>query len=277
MRPSDDVAEVLDRERAPVRAGRARVVDEADVVVERQLARSARANSCGVISPSRWKLRSLSVHCQANALRRRAEVDAEDAVDRRRGSRACLRRSSSVGAGEAARSVQRAPRAACREDRVHAPGLRRALGLRHDRLRHEAVLARRGRRTCSTGRRRRPDAGEQVGDGAVVDVAVGGLDDRLEEVVGPLDLVPEHRVVLARTRSPSGSSRCIAPTRSRLRPANIQQRPVCFWLVTAQSSSRFDTDVSVETTDRSRATSSTTFVTRRSAPRGSPGWTRTAC
>ena len=37
---------------------------------------------------------------------------------------------------------------------------------------------------------------QQEGDRAVVEVAVRGLDDRLEEVVGALELVPEHRVVL---------------------------------------------------------------------------------
>src|SRR5215831_12808288 len=37
---------------------------------------------------------------------------------------------------------------------------------------------------------------EQMRDSAVVDVAVGSLDDRLEEVVRALDLVPEHGVVL---------------------------------------------------------------------------------
>ena len=40
------------------------------------------------------------------------------------------------------------------------------------------------------------DAAEQVRDRAVVDVAVAGLDDRLEEVVRALELVPEHGVVL---------------------------------------------------------------------------------
>ena len=48
-----------------------------------------------------------------------------------------------------------------------------------------------------------------------------------------------------------------APTRRRFSPANNQQRPLFFWLVTLQSSSRFDTVVSVPTTtSRSRATSS---------------------
>ncbi len=37
---------------------------------------------------------------------------------------------------------------------------------------------------------------QQVRHRAVVHVAAGRLDDGLEEVVGALDLVPEHRVVL---------------------------------------------------------------------------------
>jgi len=37
---------------------------------------------------------------------------------------------------------------------------------------------------------------QQVGDRAVVEVAVRGLDDRLEEVIGALEFVPEHHVVL---------------------------------------------------------------------------------
>ena len=52
-----------------------------------------------------------------------------------------------------------------------------------------------------------------------------------------------------------------APTRSRLAPANSQHRPLFFWSVTAQSSSRCDIDGSVcVTTARSRATSSTGVV-----------------
>jgi uncharacterized membrane protein YGL010W len=37
---------------------------------------------------------------------------------------------------------------------------------------------------------------EEVGHGPVVKIAAGRLDDRLEVVVGPLHLVPEHGVVL---------------------------------------------------------------------------------
>ncbi len=37
---------------------------------------------------------------------------------------------------------------------------------------------------------------QQIGNRAVVEVAVCGLDNRLEEVIGTLELVPEHRVVL---------------------------------------------------------------------------------
>jgi hypothetical protein len=37
---------------------------------------------------------------------------------------------------------------------------------------------------------------QQEGDGAVVEIALRGLDHRLKEVVGALELVPEHRVVL---------------------------------------------------------------------------------
>ncbi len=38
----------------------------------------------------------------------------------------------------------------------------------------------------------------------------------------------------------------IAPTRSRFSPANSQQRPLCFWLVTVQSSRACDIDGSIE-------------------------------
>jgi hypothetical protein len=37
---------------------------------------------------------------------------------------------------------------------------------------------------------------EEVGDSAVVGVTVSGLDDRFQKIVGSLDLVPEHGVVL---------------------------------------------------------------------------------
>ena len=143
--PLDDVAEVLDRERAPVRAGRARVVHEADVLVDRQRRRTAAANSCGVISPSRWNLRSLSVHCQSKRSRRRAEVDAEDAVDHARGSRSFSARRSSVARRRERRAASCAPsRSLSRRIAFMRAGRRRALRLRHERLRHEAVLARPG-------------------------------------------------------------------------------------------------------------------------------------
>ena len=62
-------------------------------------------------------------------------------------------------------------------------------------LRHQSVLAHQGDEhvplAAVLG-----GVGEQVRDGAVVDVAVGGLDDRLEPEVGLLELVPVEQVVL---------------------------------------------------------------------------------
>jgi len=55
----------------------------------------------------------------------------------------------------------------------------------------------------------------------------------------------------------------IAPTLSRLRPAKSQQRPLCFWLVTVQSSRAFDIDGSMDVTiSRSSAMSSSLFWVR---------------
>ena len=39
---------------------------------------------------------------------------------------------------------------------------------------------------------------QQISHGPVVDITVGGVDDRLEKVVGTLELVPEHHVILGK-------------------------------------------------------------------------------
>ena len=128
------------------------------------------------------------------ALRRRAQVDAQDPVDDlhdlglgRAGGLKAFGRGRADGPRALAKLVA--------QDRVHPGRVRRALRLRHVALGDQAVLGHEGGEhvplAAVAGRRL-----QQEGDGAVVEVAVGGLDDRLEEVVGALELVPEHRVVL---------------------------------------------------------------------------------
>src|SRR5579862_3018682 len=81
------------------------------------------------------------------------------------------------------------------EDRVHPGRIRRALRLRHEGLGDQAVLFYQGGEhvplAAVAGHRL-----QQEGDRAIVEVPARGLDDRLEEVIGALELVPEHRVVL---------------------------------------------------------------------------------
>ena len=127
-------------------------------------------------------------------VRRGAEVDAEHPVDHAQDVRLLgPGRVGAAGAGLAHRlgSLPQQPA----QRRVHPAGVGRALGLGHERLGHQAVLADDGHEhvplAAVLGRRV-----EQERDGPVVDVAVSRLDDRFEEVVGPLDLVPEHGVVL---------------------------------------------------------------------------------
>ena len=108
---TDDVAEVLDGEGAAEGAGRSRVVHQADVFVQREID-VLRGDLQELRSGSRWKALSLSVHCQAN-FRRRAEMDAEDAIDDARISpspRAARRRRPRWRACRAASSR---PRAVC--------------------------------------------------------------------------------------------------------------------------------------------------------------------
>ncbi len=128
------------------------------------------------------------------ALRRRAQVNAQDPVDDlhdlglgRAGGLQPAGRGRTDRPGPLAKLVA--------EGRVHPARVRRALGLRHVSLGNQAVLGHeRGEHVplaAVAGHRV-----QQEGDGPVVDVAVRGLDDRLEEVIGALELVPEHRVVL---------------------------------------------------------------------------------
>ena len=125
------------------------------------------------------------------ALRRGAEVDAENSVHVSHDALLTLL----PLLGRAAPQAPTRPGAGRSQDLVHPRRLGRAVRLRHDRLGHDAVLGhecdehvplpavtrpppRAGTRPCG-----RPGP-------------VRGLDHRLEEVVGPLDLVPEHEVVL---------------------------------------------------------------------------------
>ena len=137
----DDVAEVLDGEGAAVRAGGPRVVHQADVVVHGQVdvgGGELLRRHLGVAV----ELAVLVGPLPGEAAGRRAEVDAEDAVDRLED--ALLLGAEVVGGGAAAEQVAQGPGGLAQlggEDGVHAGGGGAALGLGHERLRHEAVLA----------------------------------------------------------------------------------------------------------------------------------------
>jgi hypothetical protein len=84
------------------------------------------------------------------------------------------------------------------QGRVHALRAARRLRLGHELLRHHAVLQEDADLhvpLAAIAQQRL--AGEQERHEPVVEIAVGEGDHVLEEVVGPLDLVPVHRVVLA--------------------------------------------------------------------------------
>ena len=73
---------------------------------------------------------------------------------------------------------------------------------------------------------------QQEADQPAVGRLVGGGDHGLKEVVGLLELVAELQVGLGELELVT-LRRFMAATRSMFSPANIQQRPLCFWLVTS--------------------------------------------
>ena len=130
-----------------------------------------------------------------DALGRGAQVDAEHAVDRPDDLGLLSPGGLGAARGGCLAHRLRALAELVAQDRVHPGGVGRALRFRHHCLRHEAVLGDdRGKHVplaTVAGHRL-----QQECHGPVIAVAVGGLDDGLEKVVGSLDLVPEHGVVL---------------------------------------------------------------------------------
>ena len=152
------------------------------------------ANSCGVRNAVPAELLVLVCPLPVEALRRRTQMDAQDPVDEIHD----LSLDRAGGLKTLGRSCADSPRAPAKliaQDRVHPGRVRRALRLRHIALGDQAVLGHQSGEhvplAAVTGRRL-----QQVGNRAIVEVAVCGLDDRLEEVIGALELVPEHHVVL---------------------------------------------------------------------------------
>jgi hypothetical protein len=192
-RAADDVAEVLDGEGPAGRAGRPGVVDQADVLADRQvyvpggeLLRGEDTRPAELLV----LVRPLPVE----ALRRRTQMDAQDPVDDFHDP--SLGRAGGLKTlGRCCADSPRGPAELIAQDRVHPGRVRRALRLWHVALGHQAVLGHQSGEhvplAAVTGRRL-----QQVGNRSVVEVAVCGLDDRLEEVIGALELVPEHHVVL---------------------------------------------------------------------------------
>ena len=153
------------------------------------------ANSRGVSTPSRWNSRSLSVHCQS---KRSGGVPRWMHSTRwtTLSTSAFAARAASVPPAANASRTDLAPwRSRLRSTEFIGPVFARAVRLRHERLRHQAVLG-------DDGHEHVPLAAvlgrcvEEIADRPVVQVTAGRLDDGFEEVVGPLDLVPEHGVVL---------------------------------------------------------------------------------
>ena len=190
------VAEVRHGERLALGVRRARVVDEADVVVEvegdvpgEELLRSRVAvpvELLVVVGPLPFE-----------RLGRRAQVDAQDAVHalERVDSRGLDRIGGLAGGDQGAKVKGRATEV-LPQQRIHLAGVRRRLGLGHRLLRHDAVLGEDARRhvplaAVAEGLR------QQEGDQPRRCLVTRGRDDVAEPEVGPLELVPVHRVVLA--------------------------------------------------------------------------------
>lgn len=118
-------------------------------------------------------------------------MQAEDAPDRRESALPDLIPVTGASSSEVAGTLtEHRPQLL-----VHRAGRGRADRLGHGRLRHQPVLL----NECDehVPLTAVADRGvEDVGDRAVVDVAVGCLLDRVEEVVRALDLVEKHDVVL---------------------------------------------------------------------------------
>ena len=152
----------------------------------------AAANSCGVSLAVAVERRCPCRSTASEPLRRRAEVDAQHPVHDGRGSRCLPRRSSSSTAVAAARRSRAPWRSTLRRIVVHAArsptssasrastdfGTRPCLRTSATNMFHCPPSSATLRSRCATVRSSTSRS--------------RGLDDRLEEVVGPLELVPEH-------------------------------------------------------------------------------------
>ena len=168
-------------------------MDEAHVVVDGQLHVLRRELLRGEY-PVTVKLPAGVAPLPVEVVRWGPEVDAQHPVDDPQDVRLlCSRSIDALGGCLSHRLGPLAQQVA--QHRVHPGSAGGAVGLGHDRLGNEPVLPDDGHEhvplAAVAGHRV-----EQVGDGPVVNVAIGRLDDGLKEIVGPLDLVPEHRVIL---------------------------------------------------------------------------------
>ena len=190
------VAEVLDGVGAVRRAGAAWVVDEADEILH---------GSADVLL-GEFEGRHLTVAVELAVLvlplpielgRRVAQVNAEDLVD---GAESFLLRvphGAQAGlVGVEAADVAGALADLVVEAGIHTHGIAGALGLGHDGLRNDAVLAHEADEHIPLAAVAQ-GLPQEPGHDAVVNRPVGGLDDGLKDVVGALHLVPEHDVALA--------------------------------------------------------------------------------
>ena len=192
---ADHVAEVLHRQGGALGVLGARVVDQAHVVgqVQRHVAGEELLRRQG---PDAVELLLVVGPLPVDAGGRGAQVDGQDAMDVGDDGLACdlqlggvhpqLRQLAQPVCAAAQHGLQHA---------VHPARVGGGLRLRHGLLGHHAVLAEQVHRhvplTAVAEHRL-----EQEGDQPVVSGGVGRLQHRLQEEVGPLELVPVHGVVL---------------------------------------------------------------------------------
>ncbi len=193
--PAHDIAQVFDGERTPLGVGGSGIVDQAHVLREVEVDVA--------VQELQWGQRALAVEdalvvapLPVEGGGRLAQADDQDAPDLGQdlvgGDADVLLRGSPV------HQVTHLQGAAAQEDLelgVHAVRVGGGLGLRHGLLRHDPVLEVDGH-----GHVPLPAVPEHLGQHELHEAGVqgfpGGRDDVLEEEVGALELVPEHRMVL---------------------------------------------------------------------------------